>query len=495
MDHRLTPIMGWASWNCFRTGITDELIKDQADLLLSTGLADCGYTFVNIDDGYFGGRDAGGRIAFHKDRFPFGIRPVSDYIHHLGLKAGIYTDAGDNTCGHYYDREGTNGLGVGLYGHEDQDLHQLLVEEDFDFIKVDWCGGNRLGLDEEDQYTKIGSLIHQIREETGKDILYNVCRWRFPGPWVAKVADSWRTGADICPTFSSILHQLDMVKPLARYCSPGHVNDLDMMQVGNGMGHEEEAAHFAMWCMMGTPLMIGCDLRFVSAASLDILKNRELIRLNQDKACRQAYVIRQYLDGDSVMAEIWLKELENPQEKAVAFLNRSREVMDLSVSFAEAGFTGRVLTSKELVYGEGITYSRDAAGNSGISCVVPPHGARVYRIRAEGTVHVVDAADAGEFTWSEDIYLDKEECEALLREGAVLVDVRTPEEYQASHMLGALNLPYLDLHSLGSEYKPLKGKQVILTCSSGKRCSQAKKTLEYLGYQELFLYRIDDGRK
>jgi len=149
MDKRKTPIMGWASWNCFRTGISEEKIKGQADMLVRTGLAEHGYTYVNIDDGFFGGRDSAGKIIANAVRFPNGMKAVAEYIHGAGLKAGIYADGGDNTCGFYYDNEGHNGEKVGLYGYEEQDLRKYLLEWDYDFIKVDWCGGLRLGLDEE----------------------------------------------------------------------------------------------------------------------------------------------------------------------------------------------------------------------------------------------------------------------------------------------------------------------------------------------------------
>ena len=160
-SRRLTPIMGWASWNCFRTNISEERMKEQADALVRTGLAECGYTYLNMDDGFQGGRDANGKILFHKERFPNGIKVVADYAHSLGLNAGIYSDAGDNTCGYYYDAEIDSGEGLGLYEHEEQDLAMYLDEFGFDFIKVDWCGGVRLGLDEEEQYTKIGTAAEQ----------------------------------------------------------------------------------------------------------------------------------------------------------------------------------------------------------------------------------------------------------------------------------------------------------------------------------------------
>ncbi|MBQ3471669.1 MAG: glycoside hydrolase family 27 protein, partial [Clostridia bacterium] len=325
--YRKTPIMGWASWNCFRTHISEEIMKEQADALKRTGLADYGYTYFNMDDGFFGGRDKNGRLLFHKERFPNGIKVIADYAHSLGLKAGTYADGGDNTCGHYYDREDSDGVNVGLYGYEEQDLKMYLEEFGFDFIKVDWCGGVRLGLDEEEQYTKIGNIIDEIRKRTGRQLVYNICRWQFPGPWAAKVADSWRTGADITPDFDSIMYQLDMIKPLARYCSPGHINDLDMMQIGNGgLTREEEQTHFAMWCMMSTPLMIGCDLTKINDETLSILKNKELIEINQNSACLQAFVVKEIKNADGeLLGEVWIKDLgeKNSRIKAVAFLNRS----------------------------------------------------------------------------------------------------------------------------------------------------------------------------
>ena len=180
--YRKTPIMGWASWNCFRTNISESGLKKQMDALINTGLVECGYTYFNMDDGFFGGRDDNGRLLFHKERFPNGIKVIADYAHSKGLKAGCYSERGDNTCGFYYDNEGHNGNGTGLYGYEKQDLDMFLDEFGFDFIKVDWCGGVRLGLDEEEQqYTRIAGIIDDIRKRTGRCIVFNICRWMFPG--------------------------------------------------------------------------------------------------------------------------------------------------------------------------------------------------------------------------------------------------------------------------------------------------------------------------
>ncbi|MEG0387283.1 MAG: glycoside hydrolase family 27 protein, partial [Niameybacter sp.] len=157
---RLTPIMGWASWNHYHIDINEALFKRQIDALVETGLAEVGYTYFNIDDGFFGGRDENGYIKPHPERFPNGMKVISDYVHANGLKAGIYSDGGNNTCAHIYDNpdSNTDGVGVGLYGYDEQDLRMYLIDWDYDFIKVDWCGGLRMGLDEETRYTERGKI-------------------------------------------------------------------------------------------------------------------------------------------------------------------------------------------------------------------------------------------------------------------------------------------------------------------------------------------------
>ncbi len=483
-NNRKTPIMGWASWNCFRTHISEDIMKAQADALVSTGLADCGYTYFNMDDGFFGGRGADGRLRFHKERFPNGIKIIADYAHKLGLKAGIYTDGGDNTCGHYYDNEDSDGVNVGLYGYEEQDLRMYLDEFGFDFIKVDWCGGVRLGLDEEEQYTKIGGIIDKIRSETGRQLVYNICRWQFPGPWAANVADSWRTGADITPDFDSIMYQIDMIKPLARYRSPGHVNDLDMMQLGNGgLTHDEEMTHFAMWCMMSTPLMIGCDLTKISTETLGILKNEDLIAINQDSACLQAFVADDICGGNgNELGEVWIKDLgkKNSPEKAIAFLNRSNEPLDFCFDISKAGLRGEIISVRDLCKRE------DTAPDSVLSGTLNPHGIAVYKITAKESVPIKNRDDAGETEKQPTVRITREEAERLMNNGAVLVDTRTEEEYAKSHIPGAVNISYLAVGVLAKNVIPDKSAPVIVYCATGKRSMQAKNCLNYLGYKNVY---------
>lgn len=229
------PIMGWASWNNFRINIDEEIIKSQADPMISAGLDKVGYEFINIDDGFFGGRNENGTIISHPKRFPNGMKSLASYIHSKGLKAGIYSDAGINTCASFWDKD-TIGVGMGLYGHDKQDLTLFLKDWNYDFIKVDWCGGEWLGLDGQSRYTQISQHIKVIKPTA----IYNVCRWQFPGKWVTNVADSWRISADISNDFQSILNIIDLNADLWMYASAGHYNDMDMLQVGRGMSYEED---------------------------------------------------------------------------------------------------------------------------------------------------------------------------------------------------------------------------------------------------------------
>ena len=193
--------MGWSSWNTYRIDISDSLILAQARALVASGLDRCGYTQVNIDDGFFGGRDFSGRLFCHPERFPRGMRPVVEAIHALGLRAGIYSDAGANTCGSIWDGD-RRGVGVGLYGHEAQDADLYFNEWGFDFIKIDYCGaGQELALDERERYTAICRAIDSVAR---RPVAVNLCRWAFPGTWARQLAASWRISPDIAPSWESV---------------------------------------------------------------------------------------------------------------------------------------------------------------------------------------------------------------------------------------------------------------------------------------------------
>jgi hypothetical protein len=365
--------MGWSSWNHFRIHIDEVLIRQQADAMVSSGMKDAGYRFINIDDGFFGGRDAKGNLFSYDLKFPTGMKSLADYIRAKGLKPGIYSEAGANTCGSIYDND-PRGVGVGLFGHEEQDLRLMLVDWGYDFIKVDWCGGLRQKLSEQDQYTKISGIIRRLKP----DAVFNVCRWEYPGDWVKDIADSWRISGDIEPTFESVMHIVDLCEPLWKHSGPGGFNDMDMLQVGRGMSEEEDRTHFTMWCMMNSPLLAGNDLRSMTPAALKILTQPELIALNQDPLAYQARRLRD--DGD---AELWAKPLgsENGGDVAVALLNRGKQTATLSFKLSEvgieaqAGYAIRDVWKRETLASDITEPVR--------SVTVPSHGVVVLRIKGK----------------------------------------------------------------------------------------------------------------
>ena len=482
---RKTPLMGWSSWNCFRTGINEVQLCRQIDALTDSGLAACGYLYFNIDDGYLGGRNpVDHRLLFRQDRFPHGIRPISDYAHSKGLFAGIYSDAGENTCGYYYGHEKENGRGAGLYQHEKTDLWQLLAENNFDYIKVDWCGALRLNLDEQTQYTRIAHIIREIEQEEKRTIVYNVCRWMFPGEWVTQLADSWRIGADIVPSFDSILYQIDQAKALRRFCKPGHVNDCDMLQVGNGMTEEEDKSHFAMWCMLSVPLLISCDLTRASQTVLNLLGNNELIAINQDALCEQAFVCKEYRDdAGSLTAELWVKNLADGT-RAAALLNRTDQLQSLLFFLSNAG----VDQEDGLLQVRDVMHHKDLEIKKKYTVTMKAHGIAVFRIHALHMSPVDDVnKDMAYGTGRRKSIAIEQAMEEAGRGLARLIDVRTAEEYEAGHYGHAVHIPYNDVCLRGDELLEERKEKIILYCASGKRAFMAKEHLENAGFKNVYL--------
>lgn len=364
------PTMGWSSWNTYHVNISDTLIKRQADALVECGLKAAGYNYINIDDGFFGYRDSTGRMHSHPQRFPRGLRGVSDHIHSLGLKAGIYSDAGGNTCGSRYDND-ENGFGAGLYGHERQDARLYFKEWNFDFIKIDYCGaGHELNLDEKKRY---GEIAQAFREEGCGNVKINICRWAFPGTWAADIAGSWRISPDIRPRWSSIKRIIDMNMYLSAYCRNGKYNDMDMLEISRGLKPNEEEVHFGMWCMMSSPLLVGCDLAKIKPASLRLITNPELIAINQDTLALQAYVVQHKDSG-----YVFVKDIERRRgnARAVALYNPSDSVCRFSVPVEILELGGRVKL-RDLIKRENLT----SVGDS-IVFTLSPHSVRI--LRAEG---------------------------------------------------------------------------------------------------------------
>ena len=364
-----TPTMGWSSWNTFALNINEQLIRQQADAMHNSGLQEAGYRYINIDDGYWQGRGEDGQLRLNLALFPNGMRSLVDYIHSLGLKAGIYSDAGDNTCGS--GNRHAWGVGVGLAGHEEQDCQLDFIDWDFDFIKVDYCGGRHLALDEREQYTKISNAIKNCGKQ---DIVFNICRWAYPGTWVADVADSWRTTGDIWDNWKSVKSILAENLYMSAYCHDGHYNDMDMLEVGRSMSATEDETHFGMWCIMSSPLLIGCDMANIKPQALKLLTNRDLIALNQDPLHLQAYVAAK--QGECYILVKDIKQLQG-KERAFAIYNPSDKEQTVSLKFQTIDLGGKV----ELYD----CFAQKSAGTAHDSLLVnvPAHGTRIYRAKAE----------------------------------------------------------------------------------------------------------------
>lgn len=380
-----TPTMGWSSWNTFAINISDDIIRGQAEAMVSKGLRKAGYRYINIDDGYFGGRNAGtGELRIHPTRFPNGLRPVVDYIHRLGLKAGIYSDAGRHTCGNFWGGD-TIAHDVGLYGYEAQDCRFFFHDIGFDFIKVDFCGGtdwtnfDKTVLDEQQRYTAISKAI----QATGRrDVRLNVCRWDYPGTWVSSVATSWRMSHDIADDWESVADIIHQNLYLSAYSSPGHYNDMDMLEVGRSLSQEEDRTHFALWCIMNSPLLIGCDLRTLSPQTLSLITNPELIAINQDPAMQQAYVADRR-QGCYILVRDLKKR--NGRQRAIAVYNPAATTASVHVSLAQLNMEG-VSRLRDIFGQKVVTVSGDT-----FTVTLPPHATRVYtakaRRRLEQTVY------------------------------------------------------------------------------------------------------------
>lgn len=365
------PLMGWSSWNTYRIHINEPLIKKQADAMVNQGLKKVGYQYINIDDGFFGYRDSTGRLHTHPERFPNGLKGISDYIHSKGLKAGIYSDAGSNTCGSIWDKD-PNGIDVGLYGHEKQDANLFFNEWTFDFIKIDYCGaGQELSLDERKRYTSIRKSFDTV---TDRNISMNICRWAFPGTWAKDIAVSWRISADINPSWGSIKYIIGKNLYLSAYAGDGHYNDMDMLEIGRGLKPEEEEVHFGMWCMMSSPLLIGCDLTTIPQSSLDLIKNKELIALNQDPLGLQAYVVQRKNNGYVLVKDI---EQKRGKTRAVALYNPSDEAVSFDVPFELLELSGKVKV-RDLI-------KQQSAGvaKTRLMYDVPPHSVKILSLQAE----------------------------------------------------------------------------------------------------------------
>ncbi len=325
-----TPQMGWSSWNKFQTNINETLIKDIADRMVSLGLVDAGYVYLNLDDGWHGERDERGFIHEDPEKFPSGMKALADYLHAKGIKLGIYSDAGTNTCACY----------AGSLGHEYQDAF-MYAYWGVDYLKYDWCYTN--DINPKGAY----ALMRNALRAAGRPIFFSMCEWGSSKPWewAAEVGHSWRTTGDIGVGFLPIPQRydengnkmwtplgvmpiVDLNEPLRKYAGPGHWNDPDMLEVGNGMTDAEDRAHFTLWCMMAAPLILGNDITNMRPETLAIITNRDVIAIDQDPLGIQG--LRLKTDGD---IQYWFKPLSGG-DWAFCILNVGPEPADVSIDWS-----------------------------------------------------------------------------------------------------------------------------------------------------------------
>lgn len=341
----LTPPMGWNSWNTFACNVDESLIREMADAMVSSGMKDAGYQYVVIDDCWHGQRDSLGFIHPDPQRFPSGMKALADYIHSKGLKFGIYSCAGDKTCG---GRPGSR-------GHEYQDA-LTYAQWSVDYLKYDWC--NNTGLNSVGAYTTMRDALFAA----GRPIVFSLCEWGDTKPWEwgKDVGHLWRITGDITDCFDceinhgswsswGIIKTIEMRKGIRQYSGPGHWNDPDMMEVGRGMSLHEDRAHFSMWAMLAAPLMAGNDLRSMKKETAEILTNKDVIAVDQDSLGVQGL---KFSDNESGV-EVWVKPLKNG-DWAVCFLNKSEQKQkidfDWSKEYISDDISKKTLNTNEAVY-------------------------------------------------------------------------------------------------------------------------------------------------
>jgi alpha-galactosidase len=321
----LTPPMGWNSWNKFGCNVDEKMIRDMADGMVTSGMKDAGYTYIVIDDCWQVSRDQQGNIVADPQHFPSGMKALADYVHSKGLKFGLYSDAGTKTCA---GRPGSR-------GHEYQDALQYAAWG-VDYLKFDWC--NTTTQNAQASYT----TMHDALVTSGRPIVFSMCEWGTAKPWLwAKdVGNLWRTTGDITDKWEGkydyswgMLNIVDMQVGLESFAGPGHWNDPDMLEVGNGgMTENEYRAHFSLWAILTAPLIAGNDLRSMTPEIKSILTNREVIAIDQDPLGRQGRRVAK--DGD---IEVWAKDLAGGNRAAV-LLNRGTAPREITAAWSDLGY-------------------------------------------------------------------------------------------------------------------------------------------------------------
>ncbi|KAG2328823.1 hypothetical protein Bca4012_021547 [Brassica carinata] len=362
-----TPQMGWNSWNFFACNINETVIKETADALVSSGLADLGYIHVNIDDCWSNLlRDSKGQLVPHPETFPSGIKLLADYVHSKGLKLGIYSDAGVFTCQ----------VRPGSLFHEVDDA-DIFASWGVDYLKYDNCFN--LGIKPIERYPPMRDALNA----TGRSIFYSLCEWGEDDPalWAKEVGNSWRTTDDINDTWASMTTIADLNNKWASYAGPGGWNDPDMLEVGNGgMTYEEYRGHFSIWALMKAPLLIGCDVRNMTPETFEILSNKEVIAVNQDPLGVQGRKIQ--ANGEDDCQQVWSGPLSGDR-MVVALWNRCSKPATITASWDMIGLESTVSVSVRDLW-----QHKDITDNASVSfeAQVEAHDCHMYVLTPQAAV-------------------------------------------------------------------------------------------------------------
>lgn len=370
---KLTPPMGWNSWNTFGENINEKLIFETADAFVAAGLPEKGYEYLVIDDCWsLKERDEKGCLTADPAKFPHGMKAVADYVHSKGLKFGMYSCAGNLTCAGY----------PGSFEHEFTDA-RTFADWGVDFLKYDYCYHSPI-IHGKYLYRRMGLAL----ENCGRDICFSACSWGADETqeWIKTTgASMWRSTGDIFDTWESVKDLVRQQEKLHPYNGVGCFNDMDMLIVGmygkgnvglKGCNDVQYRTHFSLWALLGSPLMIGCDIRDMNKETVDILTNEELIRINQDRTCRQPVKLTATWCGENLV--MYSRQLENG-ELAIGFFNLGDDKAVARLNLDELGLphsTGMTLEVKEVWTGE-----QYKVKNSTMSKELEPYSCAVYRAR------------------------------------------------------------------------------------------------------------------
>ncbi len=365
-----TPPMGWNSWNKFQCNVDENLIRQTADAMVASGMKDAGYQYVVIDDCWQTARDKNGTILADPQRFPSGIKALADYVHSKGLKFGIYSDTGTKTCA---GRPGSR-------GHEYQDALQYAAWG-VDYLKFDWCNtGTQNGP------ASYGTMREAL-DSAGRPIVFSICEWGTNKPWLWAhgIGNLWRTTGDISDKWqgrtkwpdgsccsNGMLDIVDQQVGLESFAGPGHWNDPDMLEVGNGgMTDTEYRSHFSLWAILAAPLIAGNDLRSMQPATREILTNKEVIAVDQDALGKEGH--RAYKNGD---LEVWSKDLADGS-RAVVLLNRRATEQEIAVQWVDLGYPAHLDARVRDLW----SHKDLGAFQEKFSATVPSHGVVMVKVQ------------------------------------------------------------------------------------------------------------------